>query len=290
VLDEPDFPALGAARVAIVGLGLMGGSLALALRGQCAELIGADVNEVALLAAVERGVVDRAAAFPMRDCDLLVLAAPVRVILAQLAELAQWPGPARPITVLDLGSTKAQIAAAMSALPAGYHPLGGHPMCGKETSGLDQAEGRLFRGRVFVLSPLERTPPGALRLAQALVEAVGALPCHLEAERHDRLAARVSHLPYAAAAALVRAAETLPDEHVWTLAASGFRDTSRLAASEVSMMLDTLLTNRPAVLDSLRRYRAELDDLARLLEAGDEPALRAWLTAARERRRGLFQT
>jgi prephenate dehydrogenase len=285
-MDEDGFGRLGAARVTIAGLGLMGGSLALGLRGKCGELMGVDPDPAAAALAVERNVVDRVADFATAASatDLLILAAPVRAILALLRQLGHEPRPERPTVVLDLGSTKAEIVQAMRALPAGWDPVGGHPMCGKEASGLAHAEAGLFQGRVFVLTRLERTSPGALRLAGEVVAAVGAREMRLGAEQHDTLAASSSHLPYLAASALVRAAEAAGDGAVWDMAASGFRDTSRLAASDVTMMLDILLTNRAAIGAALARYRAELDDLTRLLAAGDAEGLRALLQGAQARR------
>jgi prephenate dehydrogenase len=142
---------------------------------------------------------------------------------------------------------------------------------------------------MFVLTPLARTSPTALALAQELVAAVGATPLVLSAERHDALAAVSSHLPYAAAVTLMRAALAQDDDHLWALASSGFRDTSRLAASDLTMMVDILLTNRAALLAGLSRYRTELDALISLLEAGNAEALRAALAQAQAKRAELFQ-
>src|SRR5262249_39104666 len=150
-------------RVAVVGLGLMGGSFALALRGHCREISGADPDPEALAFACQHGVIDQACDFDgALASDVVVLAAPVRAILAQLAELARQPAPAGQKLLMDLGSTKAEITAAMARLPAGWAPVGGHPMAGKEVSGVAHAEAGLFRDRVFALTPLVRTPGWAL--------------------------------------------------------------------------------------------------------------------------------
>lgn len=288
-MDEPDF-TLAQARVAIVGLGLMGGSLALALRGRCAEIAGADADPQAVQLALEHGVIDRAIELDAAlDRHLVILAAPVRAILAQLAHLATGYRPSSTVTLLDLGSTKSEITAAMEQLPPGFDPLGGHPMCGKEVSGIENAEAGLFRDKTFVLTPLARTSPRALQLAQALIEAIGARALVLSAERHDALAATASHLPYLAATALMRAAQSLDDDQFWSLAASGFRDTSRLAASDLTMMTDILLTNRAAILDSLMRYRSELETLIQLIDAADPAALRAALAPTQAHRAKRFK-
>lgn len=280
---------LAQARVAIVGLGLMGGSLALALRGRCRTLIGADSDAETLAEARARGVVDETVAFgpALGRADLVVLATPVRTLVAQLADLPR-PGARQPV-VMDLGSTKAEVVKAMRAAPEGWQALGGHPMCGKETGGLANAEADLFRGRTFVLCPLERTSPATLALGCDLAEAVGAQPLVLDAERHDALAALVSHLPYTAAAALMRTVLAAGDPTAWQMAASGFRDTTRLAGSDLTMITDILLTNRTAALAALTAYQMELDKLAAAIEAGDPAALRAALEPARQQRSQLFK-
>ncbi len=292
-MDEPDF-TLARARLAIVGLGLMGGSLALALRGHCREIVGVDSNPETLALAVRHAVIDREAEFEAAlDCNLLVLAAPVRAILSQLRHLTRHSAIRHAkrsfVILLDLGSTKSHIVAAMERLPPGFDPVGGHPMCGKEVHGIEHAEATLFQDKTFVLTPLARTSSAARALAHELVVAIGARPLILSAERHDALAAMSSHLPYVVTAALMRAAQTVNDDRLWTLAASGFRDTTRLAASDLTMMVDILLTNRAAILDALTRYRAELDSLVELIDAADPDALRAALTPAQSQRAELFK-
>lgn len=281
---------LSTAQVAIVGLGLMGGSLAGALRGQCQAVVGVARRAETIAAAqagdlIDSGTTDLARG--LRGADIVVLATPVRVILRLLDEI----GPLLPggCLLMDLGSTKSQIVAKMANLPCHVQPLGAHPMCGKEVSGIDAADPELFRGSVFVLAPLPRTSRDALALGRTVVEAVGARPLQLEPDRHDQLTARASHLPYLLASALVGTVDmsASADPTVWQVAASGFRDTSRLAASDVTMMLDILLTNSGAVLKAMADCQRQLRDLARLIETGDEQGLRKALTAIRERRTAL---
>ena len=288
-------PDLARSRVAIVGLGLMGGSLALALKGRCAEVIGVDHDPATVALARERGVVDIAApdfASGIGRSHLIVLAVPVRAILSLLSGfsgLTPNPLPLTAVSLLDLGSTKSAIAQAMQALPPWLDPIGGHPMCGREVAGLEHADAGLFRGQTFILVPLARTGAHTRALALEVVQAIGATPLELEAGRHDSLTAAISHLPYAAAAALVRAAQSLGDDGAWQVAASGFRDATRLAASDLTMVVDTLLTNREAILAALSRYRTELDALAALIEAGDASTLRRALEPAQVLRRELFK-
>ena len=281
--------------VAIVGLGLMGGSMAGALRDHCREIVGIDNDPAALAFAKSRSFIHCAAALApaLAAADLLILATPPRAIIDQLNAMThQTIDDRRPTTdarrpssvVLDLGSTKQEITSAMSKLSAPFDPLGGHPMCGKETGGIAHADPELFRGKTFALTPLERTSPRALALAHELISVIGAVPLVLSAERHDRLAAVTSHLPYLTATALMRAAGSLDDEQLWQMTASGFRDTTSLAASDLTMMIDILLTNRAAILDALPRYRAELDSLAVLIDSADPDSLRAALAPAQSKR------
>jgi len=279
-------------RVTIVGLGLMGGSLAGALRGQCRAVVGVARRAETIETALARGLVDRGTtdlADGVREADVVIIATPVRVILRLLAEI----GPLLPAgcLLMDLGSTKAHIVAEMARLPDHIQPLGGHPMCGKEVSGIEAADPTIYHGCTFILTPLPRTSEAALALGHALAEAAGACPLVLEPERQDYLVATVSHLPYLLACALVGTADatTSADTAMWEIVAGGFRDTSRVAGSDVTMMVDILLTNRGEVLKALETYQAQLGDLARLVEAGDEEELRTVLGAIREERLRMFR-
>jgi prephenate dehydrogenase len=279
------------AQVTIVGLGLMGGSLAGALRGKCQQIVGVARRAETLDAALAQGLIDRGEtdlAPGMRQADVVVLSTPVRVILRQLATI----GPLLPdgCLLMDLGSTKSQIVAQMASLPSHVQPLGGHPMCGKEVSGLRAADPALYVGRTFILTPLPRTSEAALALGRELAAAAGARPLVLEPERQDFLVATLSHLPYLLACALVSTADatTSADPAAWEIVAGGFRDTSRVAGSDVTMMLDILLTNREEVLKAVHTCQAQLDGLARLLEAGAEDRLRSALSAIRGTRMEMF--
>lgn len=282
---------LANAHVTIVGLGLMGGSLAGALRGHCRQITGVVRRDDAAADALDQGLVDRCTTDleeGLRQADIVVLSMPVRAILQQLPTL----GPLLPegCLLMDLGSTKAQIVAEMARLPPHVQPLGAHPMCGKETSGLQAADPGLYRGRTFILCPLPRTSPEALALGEALARAIGAHPLILEPERQDFLVGTVSHLPYLLACSLVSTADatTSADPAAWEIVAGGFRDTSRVAGSDVTMMMDILLTNRAEVLKAVGAYQEQLQGLADLLRAGDEEALRARLNAIRQTRIEMF--
>lgn len=286
-LPPAEAPARFAQRnIAIVGLGLMGGSLALALRaaGHRGELIGIAHRPETLHAALARAVIDRGSCdlADVAGADVVVLATPVRVILRHIVEVAPWLNP--DALLIDLGSTKQAICAALAALPGHIAVVGGHPMCGKETSGLDEAEAPLYHDKTFVLCPLPRSTDAALATARALVEAVGARPLILDPAQHDELVAVVSHVPYLLASALVTAAAAAPDQAVWRVAASGFRDATRLAGSDPGMMLDIVLTNQAAILTALDRVRGCLDAWAAWLTDGNAAALHTAFRAAQQQR------
>jgi len=287
---EQDFAS---ATVTVVGLGLMGGSLAAALtsRRACGRVIGVTRSAASLRTAMDMHIVHTGThdlAEGVREADLVVLATPISDIVRRVGSIGALLRPGCVLT--DVGSTKRAIAQAMEALPAGVYPVGGHPMCGKETSGLSVADQALYVDKIWVLTPLARSGDVALALVERMVRAVGARPLRLTPERHDTLTAAISHLPYALSVALVNAAESLADgdEQAWRLAASGFRDTSRLAGSDLTMMTDILMTNTDHVLEGLRLAGEQLAALEQCLQAGDVPSLQAILHAARRRRLEVF--
>lgn len=266
-------------KLTVVGLGLMGGSFAGALRGQCRSVIGVDLHQSIIDQAVKRGFVDNGTtnlAEGVQDADIVVLATPVRSIIKLLPVIGVHLKPG--CMLMDLGSTKAHILEAMAHLPAHIQPLGGHPMCGKEISGIEAADIDLYRDRTFILSPLARTSPGALELGKILARATGAIPLIIEGKRQDFLVGTLSHLPYLLACALVSTADktTSPDPLAWQIIAGGYRDTSRVAGSDVTMMLDILATNRDEVLQAVDTYIAQLRHLQALIAQGErgEHALR----------------
>lgn len=274
--------------LAVVGLGLMGGSLAMALRPYAQTITGIDRHQPTLTYALEQGIIDHATSDlreGVREADTVILAPPVRIILEMLHK--RIGAYLRSNTLLiDIGSTKQDICEAMGHLPIGVNAIGGHPMTGKERSGIEAADATLYHGRPFVLCQTRRTTPATRVRAIALAQTVGAVPLEIDAERHDLVVAGISHLPYILSASLVAtvASEARRDEGFWALAAGGFRDMSRLAASDIQMMGDILSTNTKAVATLLAMYRMHLARLEAMLISGDQDQLIEMLQQARESR------
>lgn len=281
--------ALESRVLAIVGLGLMGGSLALALKERkgVKKIIGISRTPATINAALARGIVDDAGDDLQlaREADLIVLAAPVRTILKQLP---QFGSIARDgALIIDLGSTKHAIVEAMNQLPARLFAVGGHPMCGKETSGLEAADAQLYRDKVFVLTPTARSTEAAMQTIQTLAQTIDSRVVILDASRHDQIVAAISHLPYVVASNLAATIARQPneDELLMQLASSGYRDTTRVAASEVNMMLDVLLTNGENIAELMREYSRRFGELADAIYDENEAALRDLLDEAAAERR-----
>ena len=273
-------------RLTVAGVGLIGGSLAAAARATrvVGEGLGFGRSEQSLETARARGLVDRVTrdAREAAGADVIVLAAPLAACTGIAAALAPH---ARPGTVLtDVGSVKTAPLAELETAWAQVGPVvGAHPIAGAETAGPAAARADLFRGRVCILTPTPTTDAAALARVRGLWEAVGARVEEMSAAVHDELLARVSHLPHLVAWALVgaagraRASGRDPLEY----AGSGFRDTTRIAASPATLWAEILLANRVPLGRGLSELRAELAELERLLAAGDAGALAHALEAAR---------
>jgi prephenate dehydrogenase len=274
-------------RIAIVGLGLMGGSLALALKGMCAALYGIDANRTTLELALAKGIVSQADSDPARilpQADLVILATPVAAIVNFIQELPSFVK--EPCIVFDLGSTKKDIVQTMSGLPQNFDPVGGHPICGKEKLGLEHAEAGLFQSAPFVMTPLKRTTLRARTVVQELISAVGANSIEMDAEEHDRVLAFTSHLPFILSSAL---ANCTPLEYSpWI--GTGFRSTSRLAGTSSSIMLGILQSNRQNVLHALAVFQEQLSDIQTKLAGDDFQTLEDILNHSRSAYQSLLST
>jgi prephenate dehydrogenase len=278
-------------RLAIVGLGLMGGSLGLAARERAGvgSVVGCDPDPNARAAAVERGCVDEAGgdlAAAVTDAELVVLCAPVAELPGVLAELAELAPDA---TVTDIGSTKTGVVAAVPATLRRRF-IGGHPICGMETRGAQNARAELFQGATWYLTPLTETEPARLRDLHRLLAALGATPVAIDAGVHDRLLAVTSHLPHALANLLVvQAGEARIDGHDPLTAIGGsFRDMTRVAGANPRIWVDIFLDNRDALASVLREHQRALAEVLTALEAGDAGYLARWIgQASGHRRRAL---
>ncbi len=273
----------------------MGGSLgkALVAGGACKEVRALVRREQAAEQAVAVGAAHRASTDPERilePTDLVVLAAPVRTIERQVAELHRFMKPGATMT--DMGSVKTGIVKVMDTLPDHLHAIGGHPMCGKEKSGLAEADPDLFRDKIWVLTPSKKTDSEALRPVEAMIELVGARKVILDARSHDIAVSCISHLPYLLAATLVGVAEDSARyrPELWKLAAGGFRDASRVAASDLTMMIDILAANRHNAVRMLKRAARRIERMIQLMNQKNEDDLRNMLSKVRERRLGMFQS
>jgi prephenate dehydrogenase len=282
--------SLAASRITIVGLGLMGGSLAGALKGRCKAVVGVDARPETLAMAKARELVDETMDLrnAVSSADIVVLATPVRVIMDLIPQISPWMAPGA--LLMDLGSTKGQILQVMAETPEYIEVLGGHPMCGKELSGIEAADPALFRERTFILSPLSRTSEEALALGRELVLAIGALPLLIEGERQDYLVGTLSHLPYLLACSLVSTADatTSADPLAWQIVAGGYRDTSRVAGSDVEMWVDILTTNREHVVAAAEACQVQLARLVEMIESDDKAALSQALAHIRQARKEMF--
>ncbi len=269
-------------RAAIVGVGLIGGSLALAARaaGLIGEAVGLGRSAANLRVGLERGCIDRATQDPagLGPVDLVVLAVPVRRTAAVAATLL--PHLPAPAVFTDVGSVKALVVEEMEAvLPAAHAFVGAHPIAGGEQTGAAAARADLFRGARCVLTPTARTDASALARVRALWEGVGARVEVMSAAAHDAALAWTSHLPhvvaYALAQGLARAGGDLS-----ALAGPSWRDATRVAASSVELWRDIFLANADAVGGAVDGFAAELERLRRAVAERDEAGLTALLEAA----------
>jgi len=266
-------------RICIIGLGLIGGSLGLAIRAAKAkdiEVVGYDrepTNEerARRLGAIDHGVRDLADG--VSGASIVILATPIQAMREVLIEIAPLL-PAGSI-VTDVASTKTPVLRwAEEHLPAGVSFVGGHPMAGKETQGIANAEAGLFRDKVYCLCPATEATEASIGVVQSLVRLVGARSLFIDPQEHDQYVAAVSHLPLMLSVALFEMlCESTGWQEIALLAASGFRDTTRLASGDAQMSYDIAVTNREALLGWLDRYLAQLASLRQAIADADPQLL-----------------
>lgn len=255
------------ATVGIFGLGLMGGSIAMSLKGKCTRIIGFDSHLPTLELALSKKIIDHSGNFAQsgataetKRIDILILATPVSTIIEILQQLPSFIS--HPCIIMDLGSTKQDILQVMSTLPENFDPIGGHPICGKEKLGLQNADENLYQDAPFVITSLERTTNIAKSAARQIISAIGADCIEMTAEEHDRVLASTSHLPFLLSSALAHS--TL--QEFAPLIGPGFRSTTRLAGTPSHMMMGILKSNRDNVLSAIKGFQNSLNEIELAIE------------------------
>jgi len=278
-------------RIAIIGLGLIGGSMGLALKKVAdLELVGFARRPEVASKALSIGAVDRAEGnllSAVEEASLVIIATPVVAIKEILAQIGERLSQGCIVT--DTASTKAQVMGwAEEFLPSSVSFIGGHPMAGKEASGIEAADSALFAGCTYCLVPGRRATAEAINVVEGLVGQIGAKPIFLDASEHDSLVAAISHLPLLLSAALVSATTRSPSwPKMAKLAATGFRDLTRLASGNPEMSRDICLTNREPILHWIDEYIKELGEFRRLVGEGGQEMEQAFIRARQGRERWL---
>ena len=272
-------------KIAIVGVGLLGGSIGLAMRaaGYTTKRVGIGRRKESLDKALEYDAVDEVTvdmASGVRDADLVVVCTPIGIMEGMFEQMA--PHLPEGCIVTDVGSTKATIVRlADRLLPRTVHFIGSHPIAGSEKTGVEFARADLFQHAVCIVTPAKRCDPA---VGNAMVEFWKSLGSHvhtLEPKKHDQVLAQVSHLPHAVAAALVLLAEQGKST---MYAGTGFGDTTRIASGDPALWRDIFGTNREAVLKALDALEHELHNFRKAVKDGDDSALVAWLSKAKAAR------
>jgi len=281
------------ARISILGLGLIGGSLAAAFKKLTNghEIIGFNHNRASVEEALRLGIIDKPAGSVEEAAeagDVIFVCVPVKKIPEYSIAAAQAAKQGAIIT--DVGSTKASIVAEVEPhIPEGVHFIGGHPMAGSERTGVSAANPSLFKNAHYLLTPTERTDMGAYKKLHSMLTSIGANVTAIDPKKHDRAVAVISHLPHMVAAVLMNLAssETDETENLLLLAAGGFKDTTRIAAGSPRMWVDICLDNKDAILYSIDKMVDMLNSLSHEIEEDDYNRLRATLEHAQKARLNL---
>ena len=286
-MEQPD--TRSSRRLAIIGLGLIGGSLGLAIKGarlENLEVVGSDKEWGVAPKAKRLGAIDRVArdaSSAARDAALVIIATPILAIRQVMEEIA--PVLREGCVVTDTGSTKAEVLRwAGELLPEHVDFVGGHPMAGKEQSGIQAADGGLFAGAAYCVVPHVDASERAIKAVLTLANIVGARPVFIDAEEHDSYVAAVSHLPIVLSTtlfSLARSSQAWPD--MAELAGSGFRDLTRLASGDPNMSHDICITNRDGILHWVDRMIGELSRYRELIQDKDEELFKAFARSQLDR-------
>ena len=274
-------------RLSIIGVGLLGGSLGLAVKktiNDC-HVIGYGHRGITLAKAIEIGAIDDATqdiTQAVREADCVVLCTPVGLFEGLLVQMAPALKPGAIVT--DVGSTKRSVVASAGRLmPETIQFVGSHPMAGSEKRGVEFSRADLFEGSVCITTPLPGTPPEAIEVIEGLWKAVGMRIIRMTPEQHDRRVALVSHLPHAVAAALV----AIQDEHTLALAGKGFADATRIAAGDGVLWRDIFLDNADELRAGIAGLRKQLDHLESLLRPESAALLKDWLDQMAAKRQSM---
>lgn len=281
-------------RIAIIGLGLIGGSLGLGWKkANIADLkiVGIPRREETIGQAIALGAIDEGTTDHIKgviDADLIFVCTPINLILPVINEIT--PNLKKGAIVSDVGSSKyAIVSAAEKAMPKGTYFVGGHPMAGKETTKLEAAEAELFKNKIWALTKTAKTSQKAFDKVAQAVGWLGGSVFEIDPKTHDLIVAGISHMPLAVAAALVNAVAGEPEKGLMTkVAASGFRDTTRIASGDPILGVDMFTTNRKAVLKMIGSFKRSLANLEKLIKEGNGEKIREELEKAKKFRDALY--
>lgn len=278
---------MGLERVTIVGLGLIGGSLARALRAKTGihEIIAVDSDPSALGLALEHGIIDKGLTSPdnsVYSSDIIFICTPVKQAIAYIDILA--PKTEDKTIITDVCSTKSEIMEYVEKMQKAPCFIGGHPMAGTERSGYANSFAHLFENAYYVLAPSSGASPESVRILSSVVESIGAIPLVMSSEEHDRAAGSISHLPHVLAAALVNLVKQADggSGKMQALAAGGFRDITRIASSNPGLWESIVLSNKQQILLLLRQFDKIIDEFAGYLENGSSAAIYDFFSEAGE--------
>lgn len=278
-------------KVAVVGLGLIGGSLAAALceSGEVGEVFGVERDAESLRFALENGITDTGASEigpGMSGSEIVVVATYVATIAGVAREVSGFVSPGT--VVCDVGSVKASVVREMENGPRNIRFVGAHPIAGKETSGVMESDSALFSGKRCVVTPTESTSPEALSMVKKLFSLVGSEVVEMDPESHDEIFSLVSHLPHAVAYSLVSAvASTGGDKNLFDFSGGGLADFTRIAGSSPEMWAGIFIENRDALLDAIRGFAGKLGEIEKAVASGNVEDLAALLREARDSKRNL---
>jgi prephenate dehydrogenase len=273
--------------IAIIGLGLIGGSIGLALKKASPEvkIIGIPHREVTIEDAKSRGAIDEGTMDlkqGVADADIIFICTPINLIIPKLQEIV--PALKKGAIVTDVGSSKGEIVSqAEKLMPKGTYFVGGHPMAGKENVKLEEAEADLFRDKIYVLTATSKTSKKAIEKLKEVVVLLGSKIVEMDPKLHDLVVSGISHMPLAVAAALVNAIADVEKgkDEMKTCAASGFKDTTRIASGDPILGVDMFTTNKKAVLKQISAFKKSLSNLEKIIKEGDTTKMEAALKKAK---------